>query len=109
MKKSCRLYLVRHGQTEWNIEGRMQGQKDSSLTAVGISQAEAMGLRLKSVNFAAAFSSDLLRAYRTAQIIAKERRLAVIARRELRERSFGKLDGKLVSQVRKELEQFYHL
>ncbi len=57
----------------------------------------------------AVFTSDLLRAYRTAEIITKEHQLAIIARKELRERSFGKHEGRLAKELRKKLQEFYNI
>ena len=79
------IYLVRHGETEWNTEGRLQGQKDSFLTAKGEKQAAQTAEKLKGVKFDAIFSSDLLRAKRTAEIIKLERQLEINTTKALRE------------------------
>lgn len=92
-KKSCTLYLVRHGQTQWNVEHKFQGQGDSPLTDKGIEQAKQAAEKLKHVKFAAVYSSDLLRAKRTAEIITLEKDLALQTSKALRERSFGKFEG----------------
>ena len=67
-----KLYLIRHGQTEWNTQRRVQGAMDSPLTKNGIIQAENAARRLKDIHFAAAFASPQLRAYRTAEIITAD-------------------------------------
>ena len=64
------IILIRHGETEWNVQGRLQGQKDSSLTAIGIAQANALAKRMKSENFSHLYSSDLGRAMDTAKAVA---------------------------------------
>lgn len=64
------LYIVRHGQTVDNLDGRIQGHSDSPLTPLGVRQAEAIADRLASESFAAIYSSDLGRAMHTAEIIA---------------------------------------
>jgi probable phosphoglycerate mutase len=87
------FYIIRHGETEWNIKKIIQGHKDSPLTKKGIYQATQVAKELKSIKFAAMFSSDLLRAKRTAEIIAAEHDLVVITNEALRERAFGPLDG----------------
>ncbi len=88
------FYILRHGQTQWNVEKRIQGQGDSPLTDEGLLQAASAAQRLKGVHFDKAFSSDLLRAKRTAEIIAAEHKLEVEATRLLRERSWGIFEGK---------------
>jgi broad specificity phosphatase PhoE len=87
------LYVVRHGQTEWNLRDILQGQSDSALTQLGEKQAVQLALHLRNVHFDAIFSSDLLRARRTAEILALERKLAVKTSQLLRERNWGRYDG----------------
>lgn len=92
------IYLVRHGETEWNVEGRFQGRKDSPLTAVGRTQAESIGRRL-SVIFGSAqpprvHVSPLGRTRATADIIGAASRLPKASVDErLRELSLGEWDG----------------
>lgn len=88
------IYIVRHGETELNVQRRLQGQSDSPLTAKGIAQAEALRTELSHVRFDAVFSSDLLRAKRTAEILTLEHDLAVTTHHMLREKSYGHLEGK---------------
>ncbi|MFA5131137.1 MAG: histidine phosphatase family protein [Patescibacteria group bacterium] len=99
-KNFCTLYLVRHGETEWNAAHIVQGIKDSPLTQQGIRQVEATAKELKHVPFAAIFSSDSSRAEKTAEIIRLERELAIETTRELRERNFGKFEGKPSSEFK---------
>lgn len=87
------FYIVRHGQTTWNVEGLMQGHTDSPLTEKGEQQAKETAEKLKHITFDLVFSSDLLRAKRTAEIISLERQLAVETTDLLRERSFGIYEG----------------
>lgn len=100
------FYIVRHGQTEWNVKGLMQGQKDSILTMVGEEQAKNVAKELQPIKFDAAFSSDLVRAKRTAEIIALDDKLAVQTSKLLRERAFGKLEGQPYEAI-KTYENFY--
>ena len=72
-----KLYLVRHGQSEWNYQKKVQGQQDTILTEQGRIQAKKLGHRLKKENIDAIYSSDLKRAYETANIIGKEINLEV--------------------------------
>ena len=88
-----RFCLVRHGETDWNGEKRIQGQIDIDLNAVGEAQARAARPGLSAHSFAAVYSSDLLRAWRTAQIATAGLDLAVSPAPTLRERHFGVLQG----------------
>lgn len=87
----CTIYLVRHGETEWNVKKLIQGQKDIPLNEKGKKQAG----KLKKIKFDAIYSSDLKRAAETAKIIAGKRRLKIIKSTALRERYFGKFQGEL--------------
>jgi len=100
----CQIYLVRHGLTDWNIKGLLQGQSNIPLNKEGEKQAvEAAKKHFKKIKFAAIFSSDLVRAKRTAEIIALEKKMAVETSILLRERDFGPFEGKLFNEVIKEL------
>ena len=87
------IYLVRHGETDWNIKNILQGHTDTQLNANGIKQSESLAKKLKNISFDMVFSSDLVRAKRTAEIIALDRKLAIETRKSLRERTFGKYEG----------------
>jgi len=109
MKKNkqryCQIYLVRHGLTDWNIQGFLQGQSDVPLNKEGERQAvEAAKKHFKKIKFAAVFSSDLIRAKRTAEIIALEKKMAVETSKLLRERDFGPFEGKYFKDVMRELQ-----
>jgi len=86
--------LVRHGETVWNVESRWQGQKDSRLTDLGREQARKVANRLAAMKISAVYSSDLGRAKEVADTIAASHDLPVITREDLRERSYGVLEGK---------------
>lgn len=90
----CTIYVVRHGETEYNVKKILQGQTDSALTQLGEKQARERAESLKHIHFDAIFSSDMPRAQRTAEIIILDRQLAVTTSRLLRERAFGRFDGK---------------
>lgn len=98
-----RLYLVRHGETEFNLQGRIQGHKDSPLTELGIRQANAVAKRLSAESFTAVYCSDLNRARRTAEIIVAHHPLELQVTPLLRERAFGVLEG----LTRADIEEFY--
>ena len=92
-KNYCTIYLVRHGETDWNIKGLVQGHIDVPLNENGERQAERTAAKLKHVSFDKAFSSDLVRARKTAEIIALEKKIAVETTKALRERPYGRLEG----------------
>ena len=93
-KNYCTLYIARHGETEFNVKKILQGHCDSPLTANGLEQAKNLAEDLKSVDFDVIYSSDLLRAQRTAEIVRLERDLAITTTKVLRERYYGAYDGK---------------
>ena len=63
------IYLIRHGETEWNSQGRIQGHTDIGLSEIGRSQAVSTAKRLENIKFDAAYSSDLTRTKDTAKVI----------------------------------------
>ncbi len=103
-KDLCTLYLVRHGETEWNVKGITQGQTNSSLTDNGKQQALNTANELKGVLFDAVFSSDLTRAKDTAEIIKLNRDIITQTSELLRERSFGSFEGKHGNEFRRTLK-----
>src|SRR3972149_4441032 len=74
---TLRLYLVRHGETDWNKEGRVQGRSDQQLSTLGLCQAELLGEALRAAPIAAVYSSPLRRAWETAEGIARFHSLSV--------------------------------
>lgn len=99
MNKMTTIYLVRHAQTEWNTQDKLQGHLDSPLTKSGKKAARLLGEKFKNINFDMIFSSDLLRAQRTAEIIVLEKKLAVQTTELLRERNYGEYDGKPAKSI----------
>jgi probable phosphoglycerate mutase len=87
------LILIRHGETAWNRERRMQGQTDTPLSDIGRAQAQAVGERLARYPFAALYSSDLSRAWDTAAAIARASGHEIRREPALRERTFGVFEG----------------
>jgi alpha-ribazole phosphatase/probable phosphoglycerate mutase len=88
-----RLLLVRHGSTDWNHQGRMQGQTDVPLSDMGLLQAQRVAARLAREEIEAVWSSDMLRARITAEMIAKPHGLVVITSPLLREQHLGDWEG----------------
>ncbi|KAK9169786.1 hypothetical protein Syun_001926 [Stephania yunnanensis] len=105
------IVLVRHGETTWNASGRIQGQLESELNEIGWKQAEAIAERLsKELKPRAIYSSDLMRAKNTAEMIAKKCDYAseVIMVPELKERHVGSLQGYVWEEIQeKEPEAYY--
>jgi broad specificity phosphatase PhoE len=87
------LYLIRHGQTDWNIEQRWQGQSDIPLNATGHQQAARVAAELVTANFSAIYSSDLSRAYETALALSRISGLPVQREPRLREIHQGEWQG----------------
>lgn len=94
-----RLYLVRHGESEWNILNKVQGQSNVNLTKKGIEQAKKIGERLVDDKIDLIFSSDLRRAFDTAKIIGDLLDLEVNSLKELREISFGVWEGLTIKEI----------
>lgn len=90
-----RICLVRHGQTDWNLEGRYQGQSDVHLNNVGRMQAYSAAGKLQAACFAAIYSSDLARARMTAEIIGNCLQLPIKLDPRLREIDQGEWEGQL--------------
>jgi broad specificity phosphatase PhoE len=98
-ENSTILYVIRHGQTTWNRENKVQGQLDVPLDEVGEKQAAALAQRLTGQEIDKLYSSDLLRASRTAEIIAGILNLPVGIKPALRERNWGDWQGKTMSEL----------
>lgn len=94
MNNPATFYIVRHSETEWNVKHLMQGHSDSELTSKGIEETKKFAEKLKSIKFDLIFSSDLLRAKRTAEIISMERDIALKTTELIRERRYGEFEGK---------------
>lgn len=101
------FYIVRHGQTNWNTQGRLQGQSNTLLNHIGKQQAREIAETLKNIHFDEIFSSDLDRAVQTTEIIAKERNLAVKTAKALREKNYGSYEGRDRKEVKKELKDLF--
>ncbi len=93
------LLLVRHGETHWNLEGRQQGHRDSSLSARGVAQAKAIAAAMATQPFDALYSSDLGRAMATARFISQRTGCRIVPDPLLRERNLGIFEGLTWPQV----------
>lgn len=102
MRLGCRIFLIRHGETVWNSEMKLQGHADIPLSERGVGQAKALAGRLSSLKISAVYCSDLQRAVETARHIAGTRGLELISLRSLREIDFGQWEGRTFKEIREE-------
>ncbi|MET3497540.1 histidine phosphatase family protein [Variovorax boronicumulans] len=99
MQEATRLIAVRHGETAWNVDTRIQGHIDIGLNDTGLWQARSAGQALADEPIAAIYASDLSRAWQTAQHIAAPHGLAVQPEPRLRERAFGHMEGMSFAEI----------
>jgi probable phosphoglycerate mutase len=104
----ARLILIRHGETQWNREGRIQGyHADSSLTENGLEQARRLAVRLKSEGLLALHSSDSGRARQTVAPIAAALEIDIVYDASLRERNYGVFEGRTYAELEREHPDAY--
>ena len=94
-----RVIAVRHGETAWNVDTRIQGQLDIGLNDTGLWQAGRVAQALEEEPIAAIYASDLSRAWQTAQAIGQTRGIGVAAEPGLRERAFGLFEGRTFADI----------
>ncbi len=99
MTEATRIVAIRHGETAWNIDTRIQGHLDVGLNATGRWQAERVGAALADEPIAAIYTSDLLRAWDTAMSISQSTGTALHTHEGLRERRFGLFEGKTFGEI----------
>ncbi|EMO89629.1 histidine phosphatase superfamily (branch 1) [Leptospira noguchii str. 1993005606] len=98
-KKSNIIYVFRHGETDWNREGRLQGHLEVPINMRGKLQSKSLALVLKRLGIEVLFGSDLKRAQETSQIISDELNLNPILNSGFREVFLGEAQGKLINEV----------
>lgn len=107
-----KLYITRHGETEWNREGKMQGWQNSNLTDKGVENARKLGKRLKDIDFDFIYCSPLGRAVDTANYIRGDKATRIIIKDSLREMGFGCWEGKeheeVMSRYPEQRHNFWH-
>jgi probable phosphoglycerate mutase len=107
---TTRLCIVRHGETDWNTERRIQGHIDIALNASGHQQAGATARGLAGYRFAALYSSDLTRAMQTASVLGRTAGLPIRTESGLRERHYGRMQGmthaEMITRDAAEAERF---
>lgn len=97
--QATRIILIRHGETSWNTETRIQGHTDIDLNARGRWQAQRLAAALVDEGLAAIYSSDLSRAHSTALAVAQTSGLEVRVKPVLRERAFGTFEGRTFAEI----------
>jgi probable phosphoglycerate mutase len=97
--EATRIIAIRHGETAWNAESRIQGQRDVGLNDTGRWQARRVGEALAGEEIKAVYSSDLGRAHQTAESIADATGISVVPTEGLRERCFGMFEGKTFDEI----------
>ena len=103
------IYIVRHGQTEWNLLGKTQGHGNSDLTPKGIEQAELLADSMTKYSIDYIYSSDLGRAYQTAEIIGNKLNIEVEKTEALREMNFGTWEGRIIKDIIEEDPELYKM
>lgn len=99
MLEPTRIIAIRHGETTWNVDTRIQGRLDIPLNATGRTQAARMAQALKHEPIAAVYASDLVRAWETAEYLGRAHGLPVNAEAGLRERGFGDFEGMTFAEI----------
>ena len=103
--QATRIIAIRHGETAWNVDTRIQGHLDIALNDTGHWQARQVARALADEPLAAVYTSDLQRAHATAQAIAQASGAPLVAEPGLRERSFGELEGRTFAEIEAELPE----
>ena len=100
------IVLVRHGATDWNLQGRCQGSSDRELSDAGIRQAAQTAALLGDEKCCAVYSSHLRRARQTAELISRPHNLPVLIEEELRELDHGELEGLTFNEIKTRYADF---
>ena len=105
MSEPTRIIAIRHGETAWNVDTRIQGQLDIPLSANGRWQADRLANALRNEPITTIYASDLARAWETAQYVSNATGLKVIKEEALRERGFGDFEGKTFAEIEVQLPE----
>lgn len=103
--QATRLIAIRHGETAWNVDTRIQGHLDIPLNDTGLWQARQLARALAGEPLSAIYASDLQRAHATARAIAEATGAPLVPEPALRERSFGQLEGRTFAEIETELPE----
>ncbi|SHH50023.1 histidine phosphatase family protein [Tepidibacter thalassicus] len=104
-----KFFIVRHGQTEWNIQGKTQGHGNSSLTEKGKEETKKLAIKLSKYNIDYIYSSDLGRTMETSNIISSVLQKEVIYDKNLREINFGKWEGLTIDEIKNQYSDIYKI
>lgn len=110
-KQYCALYVVRHGESVGNAHYAksenplLVGELGTDLSDLGVEQVKYISQKLRQIHFDAIFSSDFIRAKRTAEIIALERNLEIIVTKLIRERNVGSMEGKMTRAIHEKIKK----
>ena len=100
------IVLLRHGATDWNLQGRCQGSSDRRLTEVGLRQAEQIATQLGNETIHAIYSSSLERARQTAALVSRPHNLPVMIEDDVRELDHGELEGLTFNEIKAKFSEF---
>ncbi len=103
--QATRIIAIRHGETAWNVDTRIQGHLDIPLNDTGLWQARQLARALAGEPLSAIYASDLQRAHTTARAIAEATGAPLVPEPALRERSFGELEGRTFAEIEAELPE----
>ena len=107
--KETEIILIRHGETEWNSQKRMQGHSNSDLSEVGRGQIQALGELMKNVSFDHIYSSDSLRARQTAEAITQYSGHTLQFDQRIREKNLGVFEGLTSTEAKERHPEIYRL
>ncbi|MGH7824809.1 MAG: histidine phosphatase family protein [Candidatus Binatia bacterium] len=100
------VVLLRHGATDWNLQGRCQGATDLALNETGVRQAESIAARLSREKIAAVYSSNLKRAQQTAEFVGRPHSLSINIEEDIRELDHGVLEGLTFNDIKENFPEF---
>jgi broad specificity phosphatase PhoE len=100
------IVLLRHGATDWNLQGRCQGSSDRRLNEAGLRQAEQIAIQLSNETIHAIYSSSLERARQTAQVVSRPHNLSVMIDDGVRELDHGELEGLTFNEIKEKFSEF---
>lgn len=104
-----KLYLVRHGETEWNKSGRIQGKTDTELSDEGMKQAQQLAKRLVAEDINFVYSSSLKRAFKTAEIIIENRKCGIVKSDQYHEICLGPWEGMTINDIIEKYGEHYRV